>query len=87
MVMGCPFDGEVQPQQVRWVAERLLEMGCYEVSLGDTVGKGNVEKTTKLFEGLSGLPMGRLAAHFHDTFDTAIDNILTAVSFGTDALT
>lgn len=42
MVMGCPFDGEVAPAQVRWVAEELLNMGCYEVSLGDTVGRGTV---------------------------------------------
>ena len=42
MVMGCPFDGEVQPQQVRAVVEQLLEIGCYEVSLGDTVGRGTV---------------------------------------------
>lgn len=82
MVMGCPFDGEVEPKQVRGVVEQLLEMGCYEVSLGDTVGRGDVLKTTRLFEGLSGLPMDRLAAHFHDTFDTAIDNIFTAVSLG-----
>ena len=42
MVMGCPFDGEVEPSKVRWVVERLLELGCYEISLGDTVGKGTV---------------------------------------------
>jgi len=46
MVMGCPFDGEVKPEKVRWVVEKLLEIGCYEVSLGDTVGRGTVEKTT-----------------------------------------
>ena len=86
MVMGCPFDGEVDPAQVKWVVEKLLELGCYEVSLGDTVGKGTVEKTTKLFKGLSGLPISKLAAHFHDTFDTAIENILTAITFGKDIL-
>ena len=57
-------------------------MGCYEVSLGDTVGRGTVEKTKLLFEGLSGLPAAKLAAHFHDTFDTAIENILTAITYG-----
>jgi hydroxymethylglutaryl-CoA lyase len=82
MVMGCPFDGEVQPSQVRWVAEKLLEIGCYEVSLGDTVGRGTVEKTRQLFEGLKGIPPQQLAAHFHDTFDNAIENILTAISYG-----
>ena len=42
MVMGCPFDGEVEPAKVKWVVEQLLELGCYEVSLGDTVGRGTV---------------------------------------------
>ena len=84
MVMGCPFDGEVQPSQVRWVVEKLLEIGCYEVSLGDTVGRGTVEKTRLLFEGLKGIPANKLAAHFHDTFDTAIDNIFTAIEYGKD---
>lgn len=50
MVMGCPFDGEVQPAKVRWVVEKLLSMGCYEVSMGDTVGRGTPEKTQKLFD-------------------------------------
>ena len=62
-------------------------MGCYEVSLGDTVGRGNIEKTKKLFEGLAGLPISSLAAHFHDTFDNAIDNIFTAISYGNFELT
>jgi hydroxymethylglutaryl-CoA lyase len=50
----------------------LLELGCYEVSLGDTVGRGNPEKTQQIFSQLSSLPQGKLAAHLHDTFDTAI---------------
>lgn len=50
MVMGCPFDGEVQPEKVKWVVKQLLDMGCYEVSLGDTVGRGNAQKTEKLFQ-------------------------------------
>lgn len=56
MVMGCPFDGEVQPEKVKWVAKQLLDMGCYQVSLGDTVGRGNAEKTEKLFQQLADLP-------------------------------
>ena len=68
---------------MRWVVEKLLDLGCYEVSLGDTVGRGTVEKTKYLFEGLDGIPSEQLAAHFHDTFDTAIENILTAVTYGT----
>jgi hydroxymethylglutaryl-CoA lyase len=50
----------------------LLELGCYEISLGDTVGRGNPEKTQKLFSELSSLPQRKIAAHFHDTFDNAI---------------
>lgn len=86
MVMGCPFDGEVQPEKVKWVVKQLLDMGCYEVSLGDTVGRGNAEKTEKLFQQLADLPHNKLAAHFHDTFDTAIENIFTAIRFGTSLL-
>lgn len=82
MVMGCPFDGEVDPSRVKWVVQKLLDLGCYEVSLGDTVGKGTVLKTQALFKELSSLPQHRLAAHFHDTFDAAIPNIFTAIEAG-----
>jgi hydroxymethylglutaryl-CoA lyase len=57
-------------------------MGCYEVSLGDTVGKGTPEKTTKLLDELTVFPLSKLAVHFHDTFDNAIENILTAIQMG-----
>lgn len=53
MVMGCPYDGEVNPQKVKEVVQKLLEIGCYEVSLGDTIGKGDPEKTKRLFSALS----------------------------------
>ena len=57
-------------------------MGCYEVSLGDTVGKGTKEKTIKLIEGVTQFGIDKVAVHFHDTFDNAIENILTAVQMG-----
>jgi hydroxymethylglutaryl-CoA lyase len=57
-------------------------MGCYEVSLGDTVGRGTPEKTKKLFDELSKFQIEKIAVHFHDTFDLAIENILTAVNIG-----
>lgn len=60
----------------------MFNLGCYEVSLGDTVGRGTPEKTVKLMEELKIFPSDRLAVHFHDTFDTAIENILTATTFG-----
>ena len=82
MVMGCPYEGEVDPKVVADVVGKLFDIGCYEVSLGDTVGKGTPEKVNALFKCLEKFPMDRLAVHFHDTFDTAIDNILTATALG-----
>jgi len=49
MVMGCPFDGDVNPSKVKQVVEKLLSVGCYEVSLGDTIGKGTPQLTSNLF--------------------------------------
>ena len=82
MVMGCPYEGEVNPDKVADVVGKLFDLGCYEVSLGDTVGKGTPEKVNNLFRSLEKYPINQLAVHFHDTFDTAIDNILTATSLG-----
>jgi len=82
MVMGCPYEGEVDPDKVRQVVHTLFEMGCYEVSLGDTVGKGTPEKTRALLTELQSYPKDRIGLHFHDTFDKAIDNILEGVSMG-----
>lgn len=80
-VMGCPYDGEVDPAKVDYVANKLLEMGCYEISLGDTIGAGTVDKTHALFQNLS-VPIEKVAAHFHDTNDTALENILIALGYG-----
>jgi hydroxymethylglutaryl-CoA lyase len=70
-VMGCPYDGEVDPADVNYVTNKLLDMGCYEVSLGDTIGAGTPEKTEALMQALTA-PKDKLAAHFHDTNKTAI---------------
>lgn len=80
-VMGCPYEGDVSPQVVDWVACKLLDIGCYEVSLGDTIGVGTPEKTRLLCEALTA-PREKLAAHFHDTYGNAIDNILVALAHG-----
>jgi hydroxymethylglutaryl-CoA lyase len=80
-VMGCPYDGEVDPVDVNYVTNKLLEMGCYEVSLGDTIGAGNPTKTEALMKTLTA-PKSKLAAHFHDTNKTAIENILVALKYG-----
>lgn len=79
--MGCPYEGEVDPKAVDKVTNRLLQMGCYEVSLGDTIGAGTTEKTFELIKHLTA-PFDKLAVHFHDTNDTAMENILIALSKG-----
>src|SRR6202167_2297361 len=67
-VLGCPYDGEVKPQAVVDVAQVLWRLGCYEVSLGDTIGVGTPVKARQLLRAVPGVvPMTNLAMHFHDT--------------------
>src|ERR1700744_2078302 len=67
-VLGCPFDGETKPQSVVDVAKVLWDLGCYEVSLGDTIGVGTPKKARELLRAVAGhVPMANLARHFHDT--------------------
>lgn len=70
-VMGCPYEGEIDPKLVNVVAKKLYEMGCYEISLGDTIGIGNSEKTKILLDHID-LDKKVLAAHFHNTYNRAI---------------
>jgi len=81
-VLGCPYEGDIAPEKVNYVAEKLYEMGCYEISLGDTIGVGTPEKTHKLFQTIKNIPKENLAAHFHDTYDKAIENLLAALEEG-----
>jgi isopropylmalate/homocitrate/citramalate synthase len=82
-VLGCPFEGEVQPTQVLPVVQRLLKMGCYEISLGDTIGIGNPASTRNLLLALRDVvPVQQLAVHFHDTWGQALPNILTSLLHG-----
>ncbi len=82
-VLGCPYQGEVAPQAVADVAWALFEMGCYEVSLGDTIGVGTPEKTKALIETVGRrVPIKKLAGHFHDTYGMAIANIYAALQVG-----
>lgn len=82
-VLGCPYEGEVAPQKVAEVALRLAEMGCYEISLGDTIGVGTPGKAAAMIETVAQtLPMERLAVHFHDTYGQALANILAALECG-----
>ena len=82
-VLGCPYEGEIKPEKVQWVSEKLLEMGCYEISLGDTIGVGTPLKTKLMLEAvLSHIPAEKLAVHFHDTYGQALSNILMALQMG-----
>ena len=80
-VMGCPYQNEIDLGVVNMVSQKLFDMGCYEISLGDTIGIGTPELTQKLFEAID-LPKEVLAAHFHDTYERAIPNLLIAFSQG-----
>jgi hydroxymethylglutaryl-CoA lyase len=83
-VFACPFDGPTPPADVYDCTKQLLEMGCYEVSLGDTIGVGVPTDTHKLFRYLidAGIPSSSLAGHFHDTYGQAIANVWAAYETG-----
>ena len=82
-VLGCPFDGEVKPQAVVDVAKALWELGCYEVSLGDTIGVGTPLKAKQLLRAVAGsVPMANLAMHFHDTYGQALANLYAGMEEG-----
>jgi hydroxymethylglutaryl-CoA lyase len=82
-VLGCPYEGEVAPQRVADVASALYEMGCYEVSLGDTIGVGTPGKTKAMLEACARrVPLERLAGHYHDTYGQALANIYASLDFG-----
>ncbi len=83
VVLGCPYQGDVAPSAVAHVARRLSDMGCYEVSLGDTIGVGTAGKTQRMLEAVAReVPVERLAGHFHDTYGQALANILAAMDLG-----
>src|ERR1700726_4781181 len=82
-VLGCPFDGEVKLQAVVDVAGVLWELGCYEVSLGDTIGVGTPLKARQLLRAVAGaVPMANLAMHFHDTYGQALANLYAGMEEG-----
>ncbi|TMH37963.1 MAG: hydroxymethylglutaryl-CoA lyase [Betaproteobacteria bacterium] len=82
-VLGCPYEGEVEPQRVRDVAGVLKSLGCYEVSLGDTIGTGTAGKTQKLISTIAEvIPIAELAGHFHDTYGQALANVYAAMELG-----
>jgi len=82
-VLGCPYDGEVKPQAVVGVAKILWELGCYEVSLGDTIGVGTPRKARELLRVVAGsVPVAHLAMHFHDTYGQALANLYAGMEEG-----
>ncbi|TRO22118.1 hydroxymethylglutaryl-CoA lyase [Ectopseudomonas mendocina] len=82
-VLGCPYDGDIAPEQVASVASELYAMGCYEVSLGDTIGTGTAGKTRAMFEVVGrDIPRERLAGHFHETYGQALPNIYASLLEG-----
>jgi len=82
-VLGCPFDGAVKPQAVVDVAKTLWELGCYEVSLGDTIGVGTPLKARQLLRAVAdNVPMAHLAMHFHDTYGQAMANLYAGMEEG-----
>ena len=82
-VLGCPYQGEVAPAAVADVAWALFEMGCYEISLGDTIGVGSPEKTKAMIEMVARrVPIKKLAGHFHDTYGMAAANIYASLQAG-----
>jgi hydroxymethylglutaryl-CoA lyase len=83
VVLGCPYEGEVDPVRVRDVADALFRLGSYEVSLGDTIGTGTAGKTQQLLATVAErVPVTALAGHFHDTYGQALANLYAALEMG-----
>jgi len=81
--LGCPYEGKVKPTAVAEIAATLLRLGCYEVSLGDTIGVGTPLQAQNLVHTVAAsVPLGRLAAHFHDTYGQALANLLAVLQCG-----
>jgi hydroxymethylglutaryl-CoA lyase len=82
-VLGCPYEGDIAPEKVAEVAGALYDMGCYEVSLGDTIGTGTPGKTKAMIEACAKrVPLERLAGHYHDTYGQALANIYASLEMG-----
>ncbi len=82
-VLGCPYEGDIKPEAVAKTARALYDMGCYEISLGDTIGTGTPVKTRAMLQTvMKDIPAAALAVHFHDTYGQALANILVALEEG-----
>jgi isopropylmalate/homocitrate/citramalate synthase len=81
--LGCPYEGEIDPARVAEVAGRLMETGCYEISLGDTIGVGTFGKTKRMIARVvERVPVAQIAGHFHDTYGQALTNAIAALEMG-----
>ncbi|MAY41285.1 MULTISPECIES: hydroxymethylglutaryl-CoA lyase [unclassified Neptuniibacter] len=82
-VLGCPYEGDISPEQVASVSREMLDMGCYEISLGDTIGIGTPLKAKKMLEAVTEkVAITQLAAHFHDTYGQALANLYAVLEEG-----
>ena len=82
-VLGCPYEGEISPKQVASVSREMLDMGCYEISLGDTIGVGTPLKAKKMLEAVTDkVAINQIAAHFHDTYGQALANLYAVLEEG-----
>ena len=82
-VLGCPYEGDIAPEAVADVSAKLFAMGCYEVSLGDTIGVGNPATIARMIEACARhVPIEKLAGHYHDTYGMAIANIHASLQLG-----
>jgi hydroxymethylglutaryl-CoA lyase len=82
-VIGCPYEGDIAPGKVAEVSDRLFQMGCYEISLGDTIGVGTPGKTQAMVAAvLRRVPMNKLAGYYHDTYGQALANIYASLEMG-----
>lgn len=85
--LGCPYEGKVDPERVVEVAQRLFALGCYEVSLGDTIGVGTPLAARRLIQRMTqSIPVARLAVHFHDTYGQALANIFACLEMGVEVV-
>jgi hydroxymethylglutaryl-CoA lyase len=82
-VLGCPFDGEIKPKAVADLASTLWDLGCYEISLGDTIGVGTPDKAKAMLRAVAvNIPAAKLAMHFHDTYGQALANLYAGLEEG-----
>ncbi|KAI8916126.1 isopropylmalate/homocitrate/citramalate synthase [Gorgonomyces haynaldii] len=82
-VVGCPYEGKVDPKKTQWVAKKLYDMGCYEISLGDTIGVARPNEYARMLDAvMQEVPVEKLACHTHDTYGQALANIVVSLEKG-----